>query len=286
MSTSVDNFLENQVCLVTGGTQGIGWAIAQAMADRGARVFACGRSQASLARATEELQSLPWRDVIRLYQCDVTDRPALEEWIHAIHRDNGRIDVLVNNAAYVQWEDIADMSIDEAMRTMRVSYDGMVVGIKTVLPFMLAAERGHFINIGSMTARIFVPGSSAAYAAAKAAVDAYTLMLQIELENTPINATLVRLATVAGTDFFKEHVPPTRMSPLARHVPALTPPRVANAVVKAIRKKQQILTLPRYMHWLGLIYTIAPGFSRWLAKVGGGRHPDYGRVEWKYKRDA
>ncbi len=280
----MSKIFDGQVCLVTGGTQGIGWAIVQALADRGSRVYACGYSESSLIRADQDLQKLPWKDDIHLTQCDVTNRVALEGWINQIYQENGRVDLLVNNAAFVRWNDINNMSIEEATYTMRVSFDGMVVGIKTVLPWMEAAGRGHIVSIGSMTARIFVPGSSAAYAAAKAAIDAYTLMLQIELENSPVNATLVRLSTVAGTDFFKKHVPVSRMSPLTRFFPALTPPMVATAVIRAIEKKQLILTLPRYMHLLGIIYSIAPRFSRWLSQMGGRNKSDYGRVEWQYRQ--
>jgi NADP-dependent 3-hydroxy acid dehydrogenase YdfG len=280
------NFLADHVCLVTGGTQGIGWALVQALADHGAEVYACGRSPESLGQAQRALTSLPWCEAIHLTQCDVTDRPALESWIKNIYQETGRIDVLVNNAAFVRWESVQSMTSEDAIQTMRVSYDGLVVAVKSVLPLMEAAGSGLIINMGSMTARIFVPGSSAAYAAAKAAIDAYTLMLQIELENSPVRATLVRLATVAGTDFFKKHVPASRMSPLTRFIPALTPPEVADAILRAIYKKQDIVTLPGYMHLLGIIYQIIPGFSRWLARIGGRNERDYGQVEWQYRRKS
>jgi NAD(P)-dependent dehydrogenase (short-subunit alcohol dehydrogenase family) len=55
------------------------------------------------------------------------------------------------------------------------------------------------------------------------------------------------------------------------------PPQVANTVVKAIAKKQAVLTLPRYLGPLSLVYQIAPGFSRWLANQGWGEYPDYGQ---------
>jgi NAD(P)-dependent dehydrogenase (short-subunit alcohol dehydrogenase family) len=275
------DFLDGSVCLVTGGTQGIGWALVQALAAHGATVYGCGYSQGSLDRANEELRTLPRREAIKLSRCDVTDRKALEGWLEEIYQETGRIDVLVNNAAYVRWVDIQDMSIEEASNTMRVSYEGMVVGIKSVLPLMEAAGQGHIINVGSLTARILVPGSSAAYAAAKAAVDAYTVMLNIELEKSPVNATLVRLSTVAGTNFFKKHVRPSRMAPLTKFLPALTPPVVAESIVKAIYRKQEVLTLPGYMHLLSIIYCFIPRLARRLARIGGRNEHDYGQVEWQ-----
>lgn len=278
--------LPNAVCLVTGGTQGIGWAIAQALAARGGRVYACGRTRAGVDRAAAELAALPWRDRLFLTQCDVTDRAQLEGWIDETAAANGgRIDILVNNAAFVRWADVTAMSVDEAALTMRVAYDGMVVGVKRVLPLMQANGRGHIVNVGSIAGRIFVGGASAAYAAAKAAIDAYTQTLQVELAPTPVRATLVRLGTVAGTDFFKTHVSTDRMPPLTRLMPALTPPVVAAAVVDAITRQRRILTLPRYLGLLTAVYQTSPRLALWLSRRRIGAQPDYGSVSWRVRPD-
>ncbi|MBE2222260.1 MAG: SDR family oxidoreductase [Anaerolineae bacterium] len=270
---------------MTGGTQGIGWATVQALAAQGATVYACGYSVGSLERAEAERQTLPWGVQIHLSRCDVTDRVAYEDWLDAVWGENGRLDILINNAAYVQWDDVLDMSTEQALYTMRVGYEGMVTGIRKVLPWMLSANQGHIVNVGSITARIIVRGSSAAYTATKAAIDAYTVTLQMELAATPIHATLVRLGTVGGTDFFKQHVDPARTPKLNKYLPALTPPKVADAILKAIDNKQRILTLPRYLGPLSVIYQLAPGFSRWLADQGWGTHPKYGEKAWSYNSD-
>ncbi|MFO7682489.1 MAG: SDR family oxidoreductase [Chloroflexota bacterium] len=275
------SFFQNKVCLITGGAQGIGWATAQALAAQGAMVYACGVSAGSLERAEAQRQTLPWGERIHLSRCDVTDRLAYEAWLDGVWGKNGRYDIFIHNAAYVQWADLLDMTTDQALHTMRVGYDGMVVGVKKVLPAMLAAGQGHIVNVGSITARILVPGSSAAYTATKAAIDAYTLTMQLELARTPVNATLVRLGTVGGTDFFKRYVDPARTPKLNKYLPALTPPTVAAAILKAITKKQDILTLPGYLAPLSVIYQIAPRFSRWLSVQGWGDHPDYGSLKWK-----
>ena len=280
----MEPFLSGQTAVITGGTQGIGWALTQALAAHGAQVYACGYSAASLERAENERQALPWHEQISLARCDVTDRGQYVGWLEEVYGGNGRLDILIHNATYVQWDDVLDMSIDQAQHTMRVGYDGMVTGVRTALPWMLAAGQGRIVTVGSITARILVRGSSAAYTATKAAIDAYTVTLQMELAHTPVSATLVRLGTVAGTDFFKKHVQPGRTPKLNKYLPALTPPQVATAVLRAMQKKQPILTLPRYLGPLSVIYQIAPRFSRWLSDQGWGEHPDYGRVDWTYKK--
>lgn len=269
---------QGHVCAVTGGTQGIGWALTRALADEGAVVYACGFSQSSLDMAEAKRADLPTASQIHLSRCDVTDRAAYEAWLEEIWVGNGRIDLLIHNAAFVRWADVLDMSVEEAQRTMRVGYDGLVIGTKAALPRMQAAGRGHIVNIGSVAGRAFVGGASAAYAATKAAIDAYTQTLHAELAGSPVNATIVRLGTVAGTDFFRKHVSNERMPPFTKFLPALTPERVATAVLRAVVKKQQILTLPRYLELLTFVYNLSPRFARWLAQVGGKNRKDYARL--------
>jgi NAD(P)-dependent dehydrogenase (short-subunit alcohol dehydrogenase family) len=268
---------QGQVCVVTGGTQGIGWAFTRALAVEGAMVHACGFSQNSLDKAEAARLSLPSASQIYLSCCDVTDRALFEAWLEKIWHENGRIDLLIHNAAFVRWADVVEMSVEEVQRTMRVGYDGMVIGTKFVLPKMQAAGQGHIVNIGSVAGRAFVGGASAAYAASKAAIDAYTQILHAELADSPVKAMIVRLGTVAGTDFFRKHVSNERMPPFTQFLPALTPDEVATAVLRAVVKKQQILTLPRYLGLLTFVYNLSPRFARWLALAGGPNRKDYAR---------
>lgn len=276
-------FLNNHICVVTGGTQGIGWAIVQTLADHGGKVYACGYSEENLQKAVAELETLPWKEQIFLSQCDVTNREQYEAWLTEIYEENGRIDILINNAAFVRWADILTLSVEEELRSMEVGYNAIVYGTNLVLPWMFKNGRGHFVNIGSIAGRVFVGGSSAAYGATKAAIDGYTQALDFELKNTPVNTTLVRLGTVAGTDFLSKHVSNERMPPFTKFLPALTPPKVAAAILKAIYKKKAIITRPRYLEALTFIYNLSPRFSRWLSYQGGENKVEYGKVLWEYK---
>ena len=277
------SFLSGHVCLVTGGAQGIGWAISQALADHGAQVHVCDISEENLARAAQELPNLPWAGRIHLARCDVTQRQEVEAWVAGVYRQTGRIDVLVNNAAYVRWVDVADMSVEEEERTMSVGYNGMLYTVRAVLPLMQAAGRGHIVNMGSSAGKVFVGGSSAAYAAVKAAIDAYSQILQFELRGSPIHVTVVRPAAVAGTDFFRKHVLSSRMPRFGDYVPYLTPPQVARSVVRAIRDRRPIVGVPGYLKLFYVFFALAPGVFRWMVNVGGSGRRDYGRVQWRYE---
>lgn len=272
------DWLQGQVCLVTGGTQGIGLALVQALAAEGAVVYGCGRSADNLRLAQDTIRPRPYASQVFLSQCDITDRPALEAWIMAVYRERGRIDILINNAAYTRWEDLADMTLAEIDLTMQTAFGATAAAIKTVLPLMHQAQSGHIVNIGSTTGNIFVGGASAAYAAAKAAIDGFTQTLQVELRGSPLHIMLVRLGAVGGTDFFKKHVALDRMPRVSDLVPVLTPEQVAKGVIRGLQKRQTILTMPGIYKILYYIFVLSPRLSRWLARIGGTTQRNYAQI--------
>jgi deazaflavin-dependent oxidoreductase (nitroreductase family) len=129
--------------------------------------------------------------------------------------------------------------------------------------------------MGSAAGRIFVKGPSAAYAAAKAAVEAYTEMLRMELAGSDIGVTLVRPATVIGTDFFKVHVPSARMPRIADFLPPTTPEKVAAATVEAISSRRPAVDIPGYLPSFYRAYAMAPELTRRAAATGGSARCDY-----------
>ncbi len=269
-----------KVCLVTGGTQGIGLALVQRLAQEGAIVYGCGRSAANLHLAQEQIKTWPTADHIHLSQCDITDRPALEQWLMGAYEARGRVDILINNAAFTRWENFTEMSLDEIDLTLETGFGAAAASTKIVLPLMLQAGSGHIVNIGSTTGNIFVGGASAAYTAAKAAIDGFTQTLQVELYTTPLHVMLVRIGAVGGTDFFKKHVSLQRMPRASDLVPVLTPPQVADGVLRGLNRRQAIVTLPRLYKLLFPLFVLAPGFSRWLARTGGRTTRNYAHVPW------
>ncbi|GGU14376.1 SDR family NAD(P)-dependent oxidoreductase [Streptomyces lateritius] len=266
---------KGSVCLVTGGEQGIGLAITRALTRQGAHVHVAGISPQHLESAAADLEAEGLGDRVAFHQVDVSDRAAYEQCIADVHEAGGRLDILVNNAAFTQWRDVADMSVEDMQKTMRTGYDAMVVGVKAVLPLMRAAGGGTIVNMGSSAGVVFVKGPSASYAAAKAAINAYTQVLSAELAGSPVNAMLVRPGTVGGTEFFGRHVPSQRMPRLADFLPVSTPEQVADAIIDGILNKRAIVDFPGYLPALYRAYALAPGAVRKLAALGGPARRDF-----------
>ncbi len=164
--------LEGKVALVTGAARGIGYAIAEAFAKEGARVFVTDLDAEGAARAASALG----QEGLRL---DVREE---EEWraaIGAVLARHGRLDVLVNNAGITGFEG-GEAAHDpehatlEAWRAVHVTnLDGVFLGCKHAIQAMRTTQSGAIINISSRSGVVGIPGA-AAYASSKAAVRNHT----------------------------------------------------------------------------------------------------------------
>ncbi|MDH6128329.1 SDR family NAD(P)-dependent oxidoreductase [Kitasatospora sp. GP82] len=271
---TISSPLKGRVCLITGGAAGIGWALTRALAVAGAHVHVCDNSKPNLDRAATDLAGGDAPASVTFSEVDVCDRTALEEWITTACSERGRIDVLIHNAAYVNWTDVEEMTVEQAQLSMRTGYDALVCSVKTVLPWMRSGGGGQIVAMGSAAGRIFVKGPSASYAAVKAAIEAYTEMLRIELAGSGIDVTLVRPGTVAGTDFWL-HVPSERMPRIADFLPPTSPEKVAAAVIEAIGRRRPAVDIPGYLPAFHRVYTMVPGLIRKAAAIGGNSRRDY-----------
>ncbi|MFD0355482.1 SDR family NAD(P)-dependent oxidoreductase [Streptomyces sp. NPDC127110] len=257
-------FLSHRTCLVTGGGAGIGLALVRAFAAQGARVHACDISADNIAQAERTTSGRVVFD-----RLDVTDSGAVTDWIDGI----GQVDVLVNNAAYIRWLDVTEMSVAEAERTMRTGFESCLYTIKAALPHL--GDGAHIVNIGSSAGRVLVPGPSAAYAAMKAAVEAYTVKLRHELAGSGTHVMLVRPGTVAGTQLFGRHVPSERLPRIADFLPPTSPERVAAAVLRGLERRRDTVDVPAYLPLLYRMYGLSPALFRWTATLGGSARRDY-----------
>ncbi|MFI7235662.1 SDR family NAD(P)-dependent oxidoreductase [Streptomyces cyaneofuscatus] len=267
--------LRDKVCLVTGGAQGIGLAVTRTLARHGATVHVAEISPDSLEKAASVLENAGLGPRVTFHHVDVSDREAYERCIADVHASTGRLDVLVNNAAFTQWRDVTDMSTEDALLTMRTGYDAMVWAVKAALPLMNAAGGGHIVNMGSAAGVVFVKGPSAAYAATKAAINAYTQILAGELARTPVHVMLVRPGTVGGTEFFSRHVPSQRMPRIADFMPVSTPQQIADALIDGLLHRREIVDTPGYLPAMYRAYALAPRTLRTLTALGGPARRNY-----------
>ena len=156
--------LEGKVALVTGGSNGIGFTLAEALAKAGAKVAFNCRSQANLEKALENYRAKGID--AKGYVADVTVESQIQELVRSIEQDLGTIDILVNNAGIIKRIPMTEISAEDFRQVVDVDLVGPFLCSKAVIPGMIRKGHGKIINICSMMSELGRETVSA-YAAAK-----------------------------------------------------------------------------------------------------------------------
>lgn len=181
--------LKEKVALVTGGSRGIGKAVAAAYAREGAEVVVTARDLGGLEAAAKEIRNSGGR-VVAL-QSDVADRHQVKNLAKEINRRFGRLHVLLNNASLLGPRvPILEYPEEEWEAVMAVNLNGPFFVIKACLPLMTAGGEGSIINVSSGVGRIGKPRWGA-YAASKFGLEGLTQVLAAELQPLHIRVNAV-----------------------------------------------------------------------------------------------
>lgn len=160
----VDFSLKGKVALVTGASYGIGFAIASAIGEAGAKIVFNDRKPESIEKGVAAYRKLGID--ARGYICDVTDEPAVQAMVEQIEQEVGVIDILVNNAGIIKRIPMLQMSAEDFRQVVDIDLNGPFIVSKAVIPSMIKKGGGKIINICSMMSELGRETVSA-YAAAK-----------------------------------------------------------------------------------------------------------------------
>ncbi len=181
------NFMGSAV-VITGGSRGLGLALARALAGEGARLALLAEDPLELARAEAEL-SAAGAEVFAL-PCDVRDQAAVESAIDRAARRYGQIDVLINNAGVIQVGPVEHMTLADFEDAMSIHLWGPLYAILAALPHMRRRGGGRIVNISSIGGKIAVP-HLLPYSASKFALVGLSDGLRAELAKDGIRVTTV-----------------------------------------------------------------------------------------------
>ena len=185
----------DRVCLVTGGTRGIGFAVAESLLARGERVAITGTSDSGVRAAEQELRATHASAKVLGVVCDVRDHASVERAVHDVAGKLGGLDVLVNNAGVGLFTPLADMSYDEWSRVIDTNLTGVFHCCKAALPH-LRKRGGWIINVSSLASKNPFAGGGA-YCASKTALNAFSEVLMQEVRHDNIRVSYVLPGSVA-----------------------------------------------------------------------------------------
>ena len=227
----------NKVVVITGASSGIGEASAMKFAEKNAKVVLVARRKEKLLQVKKKISK--YTDSILVCQCDVSNKLQVKEMCDIVLDTFGRIDVLVNNAGFVIYGRVLDLSIEEIESQMETNYFGMIYCTKSFLPYMIEQGTGHIVNVASVGASFGIPGV-ASYCATKFAMLGFSEGLKHELSGTGVGITVVSPIGVNTPLFdhpsFENYPRPAMIT--------LSPETVANAVLKAANSSRLEIVVP------------------------------------------
>jgi NAD(P)-dependent dehydrogenase (short-subunit alcohol dehydrogenase family) len=179
-----------RVAAITGAGSGIGRALANNLARRGAHLALSDLNEAGLAETVAQCEGHGTK--VTPQHLDVADRAAVFAWADQVVGDHGQVNLVINNAGVALGATVEAMSYEDFEWLMNINFWGVVHGTKAFLPHLKASGEGHIVNLSSVFGLISVPSQSA-YNAAKFAVRGFTdsLRMELEIEKANVSCTTI-----------------------------------------------------------------------------------------------
>jgi len=258
--------IDGKHVLVTGASSGIGAALAEGFAERGALVGICARREDRLAEVLERIRK--YSPQSRMWQVDLSDLAGLEAFARQASLELGGVDVLVNNAGIPKRKAVQALTPDVVESVMAINFFSPVRLTLALLPELI--ERGgRIINLSSVAARLGPP-AEAAYTASKAAITGWSESMLIDLADTDVKVHVVNPGVIDSELF---QLPDN--DAMIAEVEALPVRAIVDPVLEQLES--------------GVFEIYVP---EWFANVVAGKFPDTtkyfeGTIDWmRSQRDA
>src|SRR5215213_2215301 len=234
----MSNYFSNKVAVVTGGTDGIGKALVEALLAQGAKVATCGRHHDKLYRLQSEYPSYPLHTIV----ADVANENDCRHFIESTINVFGGIDVLINNAGISMRALLQDASTEILRNVMNVNFFGAVYCTKYALNTLLE-RKGIIVGISSIAGYRGLPGRSA-YSASKFALQGWLEAIRTELVETGIHVMWVSpgfvTSNIRNAALDKDG---KKAQSLMNEQNMMTPEECALHIIHAIENKKRSLVL-------------------------------------------
>ena len=269
--------------LITGGSRGLGLALARELAAQGARLAICARDAESLERARASLANLGAEVIAQ--PCDVTDRSSVEQLLAQVQGSLGPVDVLINNAGVIEVGPAETMSLADYEEAMATNFWGMVYPTLAVLPEMRRRRGGRIVNITSIGGKLGIP-HLLPYSASKFAAVGFSQGLRAETAADGIKVVtvvpgLMRTGSPRNAIFRGQHRSEYAWFSISDALPGLSisAETAARRIIEACRRGDAEVLFPITARLAAVANAVAPtatsallGAVDWLLP-GPGKRP-------------
>ncbi len=253
---------DDHVVLITGGSRGLGFLMAQTFARQGCRIAICARDPVELERARLRLVGMG-AEVLAI-PCDVSHQDQVDRMVADVESHFGRIDVLVNNAGIIQVGPLSTMTAEDFETIMAINFFGAVYTTLAVLPGMRERGYGRLVNIVSIGGRVATP-HLVPYDASKFALRGFSEGIRTELAQDGITVTtilpgLMRTGSPVNAVFKGQKAREFTWFAIADSLPllAMDARKAAERIVLACRRGEAEITLTARARIIGLVHDLAP----------------------------
>ncbi len=262
-------YWSDKVVLITGGSSGLGRALAESFAQAGADVVVSARSAEVLESVAVQLRRFGTR--VMAIPADVTQQDQVDALIEQTIAHFGRLDVLVNNVGRSARAAVLDVTPEDFQSLFDLNFLGAVRCTRAAAPYLLRS-RGHLVNIGSLS------GKSAsryvgAYAVTKFALAAYTQQLRLELGPQGVHVLLVSPGPIAREDSGQRYADQLEGLPARAGKPGagvriqpIRPEKLAAVILRACRRRQPELIYPGLARLFIGVIQLFPRIGDWLVR--------------------
>lgn len=259
----MENFKES-VAIVTGAASGIGRALGQELARRGALVIMADIQAGLLEEAVGSITQAGHKaEGVTL---DVTDFQAVKRLVENTASRHGTLDYIFNNAGIVVGGEVRDISIDDWRDVLDVNLFGVVNGVAAAYPLMVDQGHGHIINTASIAGLIPFP-AEISYVASKYGVVGLSNALRVEGADLGVNVSVVCPGLIRTPIFYTSKLIKIDREKMLRSLPErfiITPEECASVILRGVERNKAIIVVTRVAKVFWWLHRINPGWIRWM----------------------
>lgn len=256
------NPFEGKITIITGAGSGIGRALAEKMAARGAVLVLADINVQQVTAVADAITRTGGRATGEAL--DVTDRNAVQALVDKVVDAHGRIDFMFNNAGIAIGGEARDVSCDDWKQVIDVNLYGVVHGVCAAYPIMARQGFGHIVNTASIAGLAPFPGELS-YTASKYGVVGLTTGLRAEGAALGVNASVVCPGIIETPIYTTSKAVNFDRDEALKTLPrAMSPERCADQILRGVERNKAVIVVTLLARFLYLLQRISPGLVQWL----------------------